>query len=177
MTQSRPIPEASNASQKRLELELLFQVSELTPDQLALGKSLLASEPRLNTTNWQQLNALPIEINDQQLVVAVPSDWDQNSEAQLISSLQTKGFTTEVRLALASDLEEILKHPLQPEPERKQATTPEAAPEQTENIDVPKINTQLQAEVRHQSEVENQEDIAVTAASFLDDFNVEGVLK
>ncbi|MFL0777686.1 MAG: GspE/PulE family protein [Prochlorococcus sp.] len=179
MTQSRPIPEASNASQKRLELELLFQVSVLTPEQLALGKSLLASEPRLNTTNWQQLNALPIEINDQQLVVAVASDWDQNRKAELISNLQTKGFTTELRLALASDIEQILKHQLQAEPEEEQATTPKAEPGPTRNIDTPNINTQLQTESTQESEINKPEDISISdsAKSFLDGFSVEGVLE
>ena len=108
MTQGRPIPKATTSSQQRLELELLLQVSLVTPEELANGLNLIASHNNLDAATWQQFQALPININDQHLEVAIAHQLDELSKNELISALQSRGFTTEFRIALASDLTDLL---------------------------------------------------------------------
>ncbi|MFL0733165.1 MAG: type II/IV secretion system protein, partial [Prochlorococcus sp.] len=108
MTQGRPIPKATTSSQQRLELELLLQVSLVTPEELANGLNLIASHNNLDAATWQQFQALPININDHHLEVAIAHQLDELSKNELISALQSRGFTTEFRIALASDLTDLL---------------------------------------------------------------------
>ncbi|MFL0725328.1 MAG: GspE/PulE family protein [Prochlorococcus sp.] len=108
MTQGRPIPKATTSSQQRLELELLLQVSLVSPEELANGLNLIASHNNLDAATWQQFQALPININDQHLEVAIAHQLDELSKNELISALQSRGFTTEFRIALASDLTDLL---------------------------------------------------------------------
>jgi len=108
VTQGRPIPKATTSSQQRLELELLLQVSLVTPEELANGLNLIASHNNLDAATWQQFQALPININDQHLEVAIAHQLDELSKNELISALQSRGFTTEFRIALASDLTDLL---------------------------------------------------------------------
>jgi len=108
VTQGRPIPKATTSSQQRLELELLLQVSLVSPEELANGLNLIASHNNLDAATWQQFQALPININDQHLEVAIAHQLDELSKNELISALQSRGFTTEFRIALASDLTDLL---------------------------------------------------------------------
>jgi type IV pilus assembly protein PilB len=108
VTQGRPIPKATTSSQQRLELELLLQVSLVTPEELANGLNLIASHNNLDAATWQQFQALPININDHHLEVAIAHQLDELSKNELISALQSRGFTTEFRIALASDLTDLL---------------------------------------------------------------------
>ncbi|MFL0739717.1 MAG: type II/IV secretion system protein, partial [Prochlorococcus sp.] len=77
MTQVRPIPKAANSSQQRLELELLLQISLVTPEELAIGLDLIANHNALDATTWQQFQALPININDHHMEVAIPHQFDE----------------------------------------------------------------------------------------------------
>jgi len=126
VTQGRPIPKATTSSQQRLELELLLQISLVTPEELANGLNLIANHNALDAATWQQFQALPININDQHLEVAIAHQLDELSKNELISALQSRGFTTEFRIALASDLTDLLnptssKQPIESELKPKQA--------------------------------------------------------
>ena len=108
MTQSRPIPKATNSIQQRLELELLLQVSVLSHEELVVGVELMANHTTLDISTWQQFQALPINMHNQHLVVAISDQCNEQTKNQLISVLQSQGFSTEFRLALASDISQLL---------------------------------------------------------------------
>ena len=108
MTQGRPIPKATNSIQQRLELELLLQVSVLSHEELVVGVELMANHTTLDISTWQQFQALPINMHNQHLVVAISDQCNEQTKNQLISLLQSQGFSTELRLALASDISQLL---------------------------------------------------------------------
>ena len=108
MTQGRPIPKATNSIQQRLELELLLQVSVLSHEELLVGVELMANHTTLDISTWQQFQALPINMHNQHLVVAISDQCNEQTKNQLISVLQSQGFSTEFRLALASDISQLL---------------------------------------------------------------------
>ncbi|KGG26973.1 Type IV fimbrial assembly [Prochlorococcus sp. MIT 0702] len=109
MTQGRPIPKATNSIQQRLELELLLQVSVLSHEELVDAVELMANQTTLDISTWQQFQALPINMHNQHLVVAISDQCNEQTKNQLISVLQSQGFSTEFRLALASDISQLLK--------------------------------------------------------------------
>ncbi|MFL0738687.1 MAG: GspE/PulE family protein [Prochlorococcus sp.] len=126
MTQGRPIPKATTSSQQRLELELLLQVSLVSPEELANGLNLIASHNNLDAATWQQFQALPININDHHMEVAIPHQFDELSKNELISELQSRGYTAAFRIALTSDLASLhksasTKHQVESESKPKQA--------------------------------------------------------
>ncbi len=108
MTQGRPIPKATNSIQQRLELELLLQVSVLSHEELVVGVELMANHTTVDISTWQQFQALPINMHNQHLVVAISDQCNEQTKNQLISVLQSQGFSTEFRLALASDISQLL---------------------------------------------------------------------
>ncbi|MCH2565704.1 MAG: GspE/PulE family protein [Prochlorococcus sp. ALOHA_A2.0_51] len=108
VTQGRPIPKATNSIQQRLELELLLQVSVLSHEELVVGVELMANHTTLDISTWQQFQALPINMHNQHLVVAISDQCNEQTKNQLISVLQSQGFSTEFRLALASDISQLL---------------------------------------------------------------------
>ena len=108
MTQGRPIPKATNSIQQRLELELLLQVSVLSHEELVVGVELMANHTTLDISTWQQFQALPINMHNQHLVVAISDQCNEQTKNQLISVLQSQGLSTEFRLALASDISQLL---------------------------------------------------------------------
>ena len=108
MTQGRPIPKATNSIQQRLELELLLQVSVLSQEELVVGVELMANHTTLDISTWQQFQALPINMHNQHLVVAISDQCNEQTKNQLISVLQSQGFSTEFRLALAADISQLL---------------------------------------------------------------------
>lgn len=108
MTQGRPIPKATNSIQQRLELELLLQVNVLSHEELVVGVELMANHTTLDISTWQQFQALPINMHNQHLVVAISDQCNEQTKNQLISVLQSQGFSTEFRLALASDISQLL---------------------------------------------------------------------
>ena len=108
VTQGRPIPKATNSIQQRLELELLLQVSVLSHEELVVGVELMANHTTLDISTWQKFQALPINMHNQHLVVAISDQCNEQTKNQLISVLQSQGFSTEFRLALASDISQLL---------------------------------------------------------------------
>ena len=108
MTQGRPIPKATNSIQQRLELELLLQVNVLSHEELVVGVELMANHTTLDISTWQQFQALPINMHNQHLVVAISDQCNEQTKNQLISVLQSQGFSTEFRLALAADINQLL---------------------------------------------------------------------
>jgi len=108
VTQGRPIPKATNSIQQRLELELLLQVNVLSHEELVVGVELMANHTTLDISTWQQFQALPINMHNQHLVVAISDQCNEQTKNQLISVLQSQGFSTEFRLALASDISQLL---------------------------------------------------------------------
>ena len=108
MTQGRPIPKATNSIQQRLELELLLQVNVLSHEELVVGVELMANHTTLDISTWQQFQALPINMHNQHLVVAISDQCNEQTKNQLISVLQSQGFSTEFRLALAADISQLL---------------------------------------------------------------------
>ncbi len=108
MTQGRPIPKATNSIQQRLELELLLQVSVLSHEELFVGVEVMAKHTTLDISTWQQFQALPINMHNQHLVVAISDQCNEQTKNQLISVLQSQGFSTEFRLALAADISQLL---------------------------------------------------------------------
>ncbi|WP_063396537.1 GspE/PulE family protein [Prochlorococcus sp. MIT 1306] len=108
VTQGRPIPKATNSIQQRLELELLLQVSVLSQEELVVGVELMANHTTLDISTWQQFQALPINMHNQHLVVAISDQCNEQTKNQLISVLQSQGFSTELRLALASDISQLV---------------------------------------------------------------------
>ena len=108
VTQGRPIPKATNSIQQRLELELLLQVSVLSHEELVGAVELMANHTTLDLSTWQQFQALPINMHNQHLVVAISDQCNEQTKNQQISVLQSQGFSAEFRLALASDSSQLL---------------------------------------------------------------------
>ena len=147
MTQGRPIPKATNSIQQRLELELLLQVNVLSHEELVVGVELMANHTTLDISTWQQFQALPINMHNQHLVVAISDQCNEQTKNQLISVLQSQGFSTEFRLALAADISQLL------------------APMRSEQ------------HVESASKSKTTKPIAQTPTSLLAGFNAEGVLE
>ncbi|MGB5135144.1 MAG: GspE/PulE family protein [Prochlorococcaceae cyanobacterium] len=106
LTPTRPVPEAVNAAQQRLEIELLRGEPVLSAEQLhpeLLGNTVLQLE------RWLQLGACPAgEPESGQLPVAVPSHWSEEQRETLSAELSRKGYLPRFRLALTPDIQEAL---------------------------------------------------------------------
>ena len=77
MTLSRPIPDAVDAAQQRLELELLLRRHVLAPDELTKGLSLATNlKNGMDLDGWKAIPAIPVSLDEHHLVVAVPSHWE-----------------------------------------------------------------------------------------------------
>ncbi len=159
MTLSRPIPDALDAAQQRLELELLLRRHVLSPDELSSGLPLLKTmESSMDSDAWKAFPAMPVSLDENHLAVAVPSHWDQQHSDELVARLSQ--FNREILLqpALLSDLEAAwtLSMP--------------ASDSDPEAVDVPSAETAESHEPRN-------EDVEETAASYLEGFSAEGVLE
>ena len=108
MTPGRPIPATNNAVQQRLELELLLKQPVMDPEQLK------RSLPLLNALNEisRDLLALPIAVDEQQLDIAIPSQWGEMQWETLIDQLPPNGRTIRLHPTIHDDL----IHALAPEP-------------------------------------------------------------
>ena len=93
MTLARPIPDAEEPAQQRLELELLLQQTVPGPKQLSCSWQLLQDgSTGLDADQWRALRALPIAIDDDHLDIAVPSHWDEQDRSESwLSILATVG--------------------------------------------------------------------------------------
>jgi type IV pilus assembly protein PilB len=158
LTPSRPVPEAVSEEQQRLEVELLMGEPVLQHSQLqAAGQNLLLSSRGLSTDRWRELGALPIHASDSRLVVAVPSHWAPHQRQELREELQRAGFSTDLQLALASNLTAVL-HARPSAPPAPEAKTPRSL---TQDLDIPSPSG---GELQDVTDVEDLE-INTTAAS------------
>jgi type IV pilus assembly protein PilB len=158
LTPSRPVPEAVSEEQQRLEVELLMGEPVLQHIELqAAGQNLLLSSRGLSTDRWRELGALPIHASDSRLVVAVPSHWAPHQRQELREELQRAGFSTDLQLALASNLTAVL-HARPSAPPAPEAKTPRSL---TQDLDIPSPSG---GELQDVTDVEDLE-INTTAAS------------
>ena len=106
MTLSRPIPDALDAAQQRLELELLLRRHVLSPDELSSGLPLLKTmESSMDSDAWKAFPAMPVSLDENHLAVAVPSHWDQQHSDELVARLSQLNREILLQPALLSDLE------------------------------------------------------------------------
>ena len=109
LTPSRPVPEAISEEQQRLEVELLVGEPVLQDIELqAAGQDLLLAGKGLSTERWRELGALPLLEANGRLSVAVPSHWVQKQRQELSDALEKAGYGADLKLALASNLTEML---------------------------------------------------------------------
>ena len=159
MTLSRPIPDALDAAQQRLELELLLRRHVLSPDELSNGLPLLKTmESSMDNDAWKAFPAMPVSLDENHLAVAVPSHWDQQHSDELVARLSQLNREILLQPALLSDLEAAwtLSMP--------------ASDSESEAVDVPSAETAEGHQPRN-------DDVEETAASYLEGFSAEGVLE
>ena len=159
MTLSRPIPDALDAAQQRLELELLLRRHVLSPDELSSGLPLLKTmESSMDSDAWKAFPAMPVSLDENHLAVAIPSHWDQQHSDELVARLSQLDREILLQPALLSDLEAAW------------AKSMPASDSESEAVDVPSAETAESHEPRN-------EDVEETAASYLEGFSAEGVLE
>ncbi|MEB3253376.1 MAG: GspE/PulE family protein [Synechococcus sp.] len=158
MTLARPIPDATEPDQQRLELELLLQQPVPGPDQLKQALPLLNALPDISADRWRSLQVLPIAIDEQHLDIAIPSQWGETEWQALIDQLPQNGRTIRLHPTLNQDLSDTLRkvHPAEDDP-----------PEQS---DAPSDEGEHDAA----SPVDSVEEVA---SSFLEGFSAEGILE
>ena len=115
MTLARPIPDATEPDQQRLELELLLQQPVPGPDQLKQALPLLNALPDISADRWRSLQVLPIAIDEQHLDIAIPSQWGETEWQALIDQLPQNGRTIRLHPTLHDDLIRALA----PEPSKQ----------------------------------------------------------
>ena len=160
MIQARPIADSSSPAQQRFELELLLQ--EAVPDcnELEQAQPLLASHPLgVEPKHWRSLQALPLAIDDQTLVLAVPSHWGEDNRTALQKQLEIGTRRIHWRSALLSDLNQVLSSASEPKQRLPREISPEIS--ELEESEPPGEPASLDT----------------TIASFLDGFSADGLLE
>ena len=76
--------------------------------ELAAGEALLQSGQGLDLETWKQLQALPIHLTNDSLMVAIASSSDRDTREQLKQVLRSHGYISKLVLANAADLKRIL---------------------------------------------------------------------
>ena len=109
LTPSRPVPAATTADQQRLEVELLLGEEVLDSTALAAaGQARWGWFEAFDLERCRQLGCLPVERQGYALVLAVPSQWSP-AQRQALEELGTDvGLSLTLRLALQSDIEQLL---------------------------------------------------------------------
>ncbi len=79
----------------------------ISPAELAAGEALLQSGKVLNLETWEQLQALPIHLTDDGLMVATASSSDRDHREQLKLFLKNHGYEAKIVLANTEDLKRI----------------------------------------------------------------------
>ena len=161
-----------DAAQQRLELELLLRRHVLSPEELIKGLPLLNNgDSGMDRDAWAAVPALPVSLNEDHLVVAVPSHWDEQQSNELIARLSQLDREIRLQPALQSDLEDALAARTSSEDSETTAVLAVAhktAGEQT---------TALPEASASQQETSDNSDVEETAASYLEGFSAEGVLE
>ena len=76
--------------------------------ELAAGEALLQSGKVLDLETWKQLQALPIHLSDDGLMVAIASSSDRDTREQLKQVLRSHGYLSKLVLANSADLKLLL---------------------------------------------------------------------
>ena len=161
MTLSRPIPDALDADQQRLELELLLRRHVPSPDELRRGLPLLKTMGNsLDSNAWKAFPALPVSLDERHLAVAVPSHWEDRQAEDLLAQLAKLNREILLQPALLGDLEAVW----------------------TMSMDAAESDAETEAEATQSAETAEShepadEDVEDTAASYLEGFSAEGVLE
>ena len=162
MTLSRPIPDAIDAAQQRLELELLLRRHVLAPDELTKGLSLATDlEGSMDLDSWKAIPAIPVSLDEHHLAVAVPSHWDDQQGQELMARLSKLNREILLQPALQSDLEAAW------------TTSQAASNSETQTTAAGADDAAGPAETNESS----NQDVEETAASYLEEFSAEGVLE
>ena len=165
MPLTRPIPVTTDAAQQRLELELLLKQPVPDPEQLERSLPLLNALNEISPDRWRDLQALPIAVDEQQLDIAIPSQWGESEWQALIDQLPQNGRTIRLHPTLHDDLIRALA----PEPSKQ--PTPSAHDQQPSETPDPATNQDNQGETESPVSLEEE------ASSFLEGFSTEGVLE
>ena len=165
MPLTRPIPVTTDAAQQRLELELLLKQPVPDPEQLERSLPLLNALNEISPERWRDLQALPIAVDEQQLDIAIPSQWGESEWQALIDQLPQNGRTIRLHPTLHDDLIRALA----PEPSKQ--PTPSAHDQQPSETPDPATNQDNQGETESPVSLEEE------ASSFLEGFSTEGVLE
>ena len=168
MTLARPIPTSNDAAQQRLELELLLKQPVPGPEELQRSRPLLHVLSAIPPDRWRTLRALPINLDDQHLDIAVPSDWEEPQWQALIEQLPESDRTIRLHPTLLNDLLSALDPADSEQVKPMQLSSPETdqAPEATSGS--PPNNGASQSD---------DDTLDATASSFLEGFSAEGVLE
>jgi type IV pilus assembly protein PilB len=106
LTPSRPVPPAITAAQQRLEVELLLGEVVLSAEDLTeAGAARWSWSDAFTQDQCRQLGCLPARQDGASLVVAVPTQWNQEQRQQLLERGATAGLNLALRLALQGDIE------------------------------------------------------------------------
>ena len=165
MPLTRPIPVTTDAAQQRLELELLLKQPVPDPEQLERSLPLLNALNEISPDRWRDLQALPIAVDEQQLDIAIPSQWGESEWQALIDQLPQNGRTIRLHPTLHDDLIRALA----PEPSKQ--PTPSAHDQQPSETPDPPTNQDNQGKTESPVSLEEE------ASSFLEGFSTEGVLE
>ena len=165
MPLTRPIPVTTDAAQQRLELELLLKQPVPDPEQLERSLPLLNALNEISPDRWRDLQALPIAVDEQQLDIAIPSQWGESEWQALIDQLPQNGRTIRLHPTLHDDLIRALTA------EPSEQPTPSAPGE------APFEARALTTSQPNQNKTESEVSLEDEASSFLDDFKTEGVLE
>ncbi|MDB4673100.1 type II/IV secretion system protein, partial [bacterium] len=97
-----------SADSTRMPLPPALPAKLISEAELAAGETLLQSGQVLDLETWKQLQALPIHLKDDGLMVAIASSSDRDSREQLKQVLRSHGYISKLVLANAADLKRIL---------------------------------------------------------------------
>ena len=97
-----------SADSTRMPLPPALPAKLISEAELAAGEALLQSGKVLDLETWKQLQALPIHLSDDGLMVAIASSSDRDNREQLKQVLRSHGYISKLVLANAADLKRIL---------------------------------------------------------------------
>ncbi|MFM7312804.1 MAG: GspE/PulE family protein, partial [Cyanobium sp.] len=112
LTPSRPVPPATTAAQQRLEVELLLGEAVLSAEELAAaGAERWKLADFFSPDQCLELGCLPVGLEGNALVIAVPTQWTPQQRQQLLDLAAGAGLTLNLRLALQGEIEAELERP------------------------------------------------------------------
>ncbi|MEY2646004.1 MAG: hypothetical protein RLZZ611_2653 [Cyanobacteriota bacterium] len=129
LSSSRPVPPAATADQRRLEIELLHGEALLTDAELeaAAARDRWSWIPLLSHERCSELGCLPVQLDAEGPVVAVPADWTAQQRQELLDLGDASGLRIRLRRALEEDITRHLKAET-PRRAAAQAAPPPPAP-------------------------------------------------